>query len=83
MMGSDDGSMSPVYNVSTINGSTLGFGEPLRVKQGQRVLMHIVNTSATEPHWLALSGHSFAWSRWMVTRCRHTADSSDAATLAC
>lgn len=59
MVGSDDGSMSPIYNVSTINGRTLGFGEPLRVKQGQRVLMHFVNTSATDPHWLSLSGHKF------------------------
>ena len=59
MVGSDDGSMSPTYNVSTINGRVLGFGEPLRMKQGQRVMMHVVNTSATEPHWLALAGHKF------------------------
>ena len=59
MVGSDDGSMSPVYSVSTINGRRLGFGEPLRVKQGERVLLHIVNTSATEPHWIAMAGHRF------------------------
>jgi FtsP/CotA-like multicopper oxidase with cupredoxin domain len=59
LVGSDDGSMNPVYNYSTINGKTLGFGEPLRVRQGQRVLLHIVNVSATEPHWLSLAGHSF------------------------
>ena len=59
MLASSDGSMSAVYNVSTINGRTLGFGEPLRVKQGQRVMLHIVNTSATDPHWLALAGHKF------------------------
>lgn len=57
MVGSDDGSMSAIYNYSTINGKMLGFGEPLRVKQGQRVLLNIVNTSATEPHWLSLAGH--------------------------
>ncbi|HTF61412.1 MAG TPA: multicopper oxidase domain-containing protein, partial [Edaphobacter sp.] len=57
MVASDDGSMSAVYDSSTINGKTLGFGEPLRVKQGQRVMLHIVNTSATEPHWLAMAGH--------------------------
>ena len=28
---SGDGAMDPVYNVSTINGRVLGFGEPLRV----------------------------------------------------
>ncbi|MBS1800219.1 MAG: multicopper oxidase family protein [Acidobacteria bacterium] len=59
MVGSDDGSMGPVYNISTINGRVLGFGEPLRVKQGQRVMLHVVNTSATEPHWLSLAGHRF------------------------
>ncbi len=59
MVGSDDGSMAPIYNVSTINGRKLGFGEPLRVKQGERVLLHVVNTSATDPHWIAMAGHSF------------------------
>lgn len=55
--GSGDGSMNPVYDVSTINGRTLGFAEPLRVKEGQRVLLHILNSSPTEPHWLAFAGH--------------------------
>jgi FtsP/CotA-like multicopper oxidase with cupredoxin domain len=57
--GGDDGFMNPVYEVSTINGKMLGFGEPVRVKQGQRVLMHVLNSSPTEVHWIALSGHSF------------------------
>lgn len=57
--GSDDGFMNPVYDVSTINGKMLGFGEPVRVKQGERVLMHVLNSSPTEVHWIALSGHSF------------------------
>jgi FtsP/CotA-like multicopper oxidase with cupredoxin domain len=56
---SDDGSMNPLYEVSTINGRTLGFGEPLRVKQGERVLLHVLNSSATEVHWIALAGHQF------------------------
>jgi FtsP/CotA-like multicopper oxidase with cupredoxin domain len=59
LTGSDDGSMNPVYDVSTINGKMLGFGEPVRVKQGERVLMHILNSSPTEVHWIALAGHSF------------------------
>jgi FtsP/CotA-like multicopper oxidase with cupredoxin domain len=59
LLGNEDGSMDPVYEVSTINGRTLGFGEPLRVKAGQQVLLHILNTSATEPHWIALAGHQF------------------------
>jgi FtsP/CotA-like multicopper oxidase with cupredoxin domain len=57
--GNDDGFMNPVYDVSTINGKMLGFGEPVRVKQGERMLMHILNSSPTEVHWIALSGHSF------------------------
>ena len=59
MAGGGDGSMSPSYRFSTINGRVLGFGEPMRVRQGQRVLLHILNASATEQHWLALSGHTF------------------------
>lgn len=56
---SGDGSMNPTYEISTINGRVLGFGEPLRVKQGERVLLNILNSSATEVHWLALAGHQF------------------------
>jgi FtsP/CotA-like multicopper oxidase with cupredoxin domain len=59
MAGSGDGSMNPEYRFATINGKVLGFGEPLRVKQGQRVLMHILNSSATEQHWIAMAGHQF------------------------
>ena len=57
--GGDDGYMNPVYEVSTINGKMLGFGEPVRVKQGERVLMHVLNSSPTEVHWIELAGHSF------------------------
>ncbi|HTJ30961.1 MAG TPA: multicopper oxidase family protein [Acidobacteriaceae bacterium] len=59
MLSSDDGSMKPMYRFSTINGKLLGAGEPLRVKEGQRVLLHILNSSPTEVHWVALSGHTF------------------------
>ncbi len=47
------------YQRFTINGKCLGFGEPLRVKEGQRVLFHILNASATENIQLALPGHVF------------------------
>jgi FtsP/CotA-like multicopper oxidase with cupredoxin domain len=47
------------YRSFTINGRMLGHGEPIRVKQGQRVLFHILNGSATEIRSLALPGHSF------------------------
>jgi FtsP/CotA-like multicopper oxidase with cupredoxin domain len=54
---SDDGSMALSYKVSTINGKVLHAGEPLRVRQGQRVLLHVLNSSPTETHWLSLPGH--------------------------
>jgi len=50
------------YRSFTINGRMLGHGEPIRVKQGERVLFHVLNGSATEIRSLALPGHSFGWS---------------------
>jgi FtsP/CotA-like multicopper oxidase with cupredoxin domain len=47
------------YKYATINQHRLGAGEPLRVKQGQRVLMRILNASATENIVIALPGHKF------------------------
>ncbi len=47
------------YTYFTINGRMLGHGEPVRVKEGERVLLHILNASATEIRSLALPGHSF------------------------
>lgn len=57
LLASDDGAMNPSYQLATINGKVMGFGEPLRVRQGQRVLLHVLNTSPTEVHWIALAGH--------------------------
>jgi len=59
LLTTDDGAMSPSYAVATINGKAMGSNEPLRVKQGQRVLLHVLNTSPTEVHWVALAGHAF------------------------
>jgi FtsP/CotA-like multicopper oxidase with cupredoxin domain len=42
-----------------INGRMLGHGEPIRVKANARVLLHVVNGSATEIRSLALPGHTF------------------------
>jgi Multicopper oxidase/Major Facilitator Superfamily len=47
------------YELFSINGKTLGAGEPIRVKQGERVLFHVLNASATEIRNLALPGHAF------------------------
>jgi FtsP/CotA-like multicopper oxidase with cupredoxin domain len=47
------------YELFGINGKMLGQGEPIRVKQGERVLLHVLNASAGEIRSLALPGHSF------------------------
>jgi FtsP/CotA-like multicopper oxidase with cupredoxin domain len=47
------------YELFSINGKMLGSGEPIRVKQGERVLLHVLNASATEIRSLALPGHVF------------------------
>ncbi len=47
---------APLYS---INDKILGAGDPLRVKPGQRVLMHLLNASAAQIHRVALPGHKF------------------------
>jgi FtsP/CotA-like multicopper oxidase with cupredoxin domain len=47
------------YKYATIQSHRLGAGEPIRVKQGERVLMRLLNASATENVVLALPGHKF------------------------
>src|SRR6478752_5071929 len=47
------------YELFSINGRMLGEGEPIRVKEGERVLFHVLNASATEIRSLALPGPVF------------------------
>ena len=47
---------APLYS---INDKMLGAGEPLRVRSGQRVLMHLLNASASQIHRVALPAHRF------------------------
>jgi FtsP/CotA-like multicopper oxidase with cupredoxin domain len=47
------------YELFSINGRMLGHGEPIRVRQGERALFHVLNASATEIRSLALPGHAF------------------------
>jgi len=47
------------YKYATFNGHMLGAGEPIRVRKGERVLMRLLNASATENVVLALPGHTF------------------------
>jgi FtsP/CotA-like multicopper oxidase with cupredoxin domain len=62
MNGGVEGFESPLdvkYRTFTVNSHALGAGEPIRVKQGQRILFRILNASATMFHRLALPGHRF------------------------
>jgi FtsP/CotA-like multicopper oxidase with cupredoxin domain len=43
----------------SINDKALGGGEPIRVKQGQRVMMRILNSSASQIFSIALPFHKF------------------------
>ena len=52
-----DSSAEASYKYATIDGRMLGFADTLRVREGQRVLFHLLNASASVAHWLALSGH--------------------------
>jgi FtsP/CotA-like multicopper oxidase with cupredoxin domain len=56
---SGDGSLMVNYALGSVNGRMLGHGNPIRVREGERVLFQILNASATEVHWLALPGHRF------------------------
>ena len=47
------------YRSFSINGRSLGHGEPVRVKQGEKVMFRVLNASATENIQLALPGHDF------------------------
>jgi FtsP/CotA-like multicopper oxidase with cupredoxin domain len=55
----DQGPMDVEFRYHSINGKMLGAGEPIRVRQNQRVLFRMVNASATLFHRLALPGHTF------------------------
>jgi len=58
-MGPPDNGWEIMYRSATFNGKMLGAGEPVRVRQGQRVLFRLLNASATDEIRLALPGHRF------------------------
>jgi FtsP/CotA-like multicopper oxidase with cupredoxin domain len=47
---------APLYS---INDKMLGGGDPLRVQSGQRILLHLLNASASQIHRIGLFGHHF------------------------
>jgi FtsP/CotA-like multicopper oxidase with cupredoxin domain len=57
--GVDDDSLDVAYKLFSVNGHALGHGDPLRVKEGQRVLLRILNASATVTRRIAFAGHRF------------------------
>lgn len=54
-----DNGFEVAYKSASFNGKALGHGEPIRVRQGQRVLFRLLNASATREVMLALPGHRF------------------------
>ena len=58
-MGPPDNGWEIMYKSATFNERMLGAGEPLRVKEGQRILFRLLNASATDEHRIALPGHQF------------------------
>jgi FtsP/CotA-like multicopper oxidase with cupredoxin domain len=58
-MGPPDNGFEIAYKSATFNGKMLGAGEPIRVKEGQRILFRFLNTSATDEVRIALPGHKF------------------------
>ncbi len=54
-----DEGMEVAYKRFSINGRSLGYGDPIRVKERQRLNLRILNASATEIRRIAFSGHEF------------------------
>ena len=58
-MGADEGTLDVIYQSFSVNSHSLGYGDPIRVREGQKVMLRILNASATMLHRLALAGHKF------------------------
>ena len=54
-----DNGLEVMYSAASFNDKMLGHGEPVRVRDGERVLFRLLNASATENIRLALPGHRF------------------------
>jgi FtsP/CotA-like multicopper oxidase with cupredoxin domain len=54
-----DNGLEVMYHAATLGDRMLGHGEPLRVRQGERVLFRLLNASANMGISLALPGHRF------------------------
>jgi FtsP/CotA-like multicopper oxidase with cupredoxin domain len=54
-----DNGLETMYGAATLGERMLGHGEPIRVRQGEKVLFRMLNASATMSISLAFSGHRF------------------------
>ena len=54
-----DNGLEVMYHAATLGDRMLGHGEPLTVREGERVLFRILNANASMGVSLALSGHRF------------------------
>ena len=54
-----DNGLEVMYASASFNDKMLGHGEPVRVREGQRVLFRLLNASPTQNVTLALPGHRF------------------------
>ena len=54
-----DNGLEVMYHAATLGERMLGAGEPVTVREGERVLFRILNAKATMAISLALSGHRF------------------------
>jgi FtsP/CotA-like multicopper oxidase with cupredoxin domain len=54
-----DNGLEVMYKSASFNDKMLGHGEPVRVREGQRVLFRLLNASPTENITLALPDHRF------------------------
>ena len=54
-----DNGLEVMYHAATLGDRTLGHGEPIRVRQGERVLFRLLNASGSMGISLALPGHRF------------------------
>ncbi|MFY9949909.1 MAG: multicopper oxidase domain-containing protein [Candidatus Sulfotelmatobacter sp.] len=55
----DEGNLEVMYSIYSVNSHALGSGDPIRVKEGQKMLFHFLNASATDQHRIALPAHKF------------------------
>jgi FtsP/CotA-like multicopper oxidase with cupredoxin domain len=54
-----DNGLEVMYSSASLNDKMLDHGEPIRVRDGERVLFRLLNASPTENVLLAMAGHRF------------------------